>query len=68
MDSLWITTVPLTSGIVDHIYELQYLETLYGIIFLHQLGSFVGIWLGEIFYDIYGNYYTFMVTIILFGG
>ena len=57
MDSLWIATMPLTSGIVAHIYELQYMETLSDIIFLsHQLGSFIGIWLEETFYNIYSNY------------
>jgi len=57
MGTLWLATVPLTSGIVAHIYGLQYMGTLYGIIFLsHQLGSFVGVWLGGLFYDIYGNY------------
>ena len=57
MGSLWLATVPLTSGIVAHIYGLQYMGTLYGIVFFsHQVGSFVGVWLGGIFYDIYGNY------------
>jgi len=57
MGSLWLATVPLTSGIVAHIYGLQYMGTLYGFVFLsHQLGSFVGVWLGGLFYDIYGNY------------
>ena len=57
MGSLWLATVPLTSGIVAHIYGLQYMGTLYGIVFFsHQLGSFVGVWLGGIFYDIYGSY------------
>ena len=57
MGSLWLATVPLTSGIVGHIYGLQYMGTLYGIVFFsHQLGSFVGVWLGGIFYDIYGSY------------
>ena len=57
MGSLWLATVPLTSGIVAQIYGLQYMGTLYGIVFFsHQLGSFVGVWLGGIFYDIYGSY------------
>jgi MFS family permease len=57
MGSLWLATVPLTSGIVGHIYGLQYMGTLYGIVFFsHQLGSFAGVWLGGIFYDIYGSY------------
>ena len=57
MGALWLATVPLTSGIIAHIYGLKYMGTLYGIIFLsHQIGSFVGVWLGGIFYDIYGSY------------
>ena len=57
MGSLWLATVPLTSGLVAHIYGLRYMGTLYGIVFLsHQLGSFVGVWLGGRMYDIYGDY------------
>ncbi|MDC6447667.1 MFS transporter [Alphaproteobacteria bacterium] len=57
MGSLWLATVPLTSGIIAHIYGLKFMGTLYGIVFLsHQIGSFVGVWLGGLFYDIYGSY------------
>ncbi len=57
MGALWLATVPLTSGIIAHIYGLKYMGTLYGIVFLsHQIGSFVGVWLGGLFYDIYGSY------------
>ncbi len=57
MGSLWLATVPLTSGIIGYIYGLKYMGTLYGIVFLsHQIGSFVGVWLGGFFYDIYGSY------------
>ena len=57
MGALWLATVPLTSGIIAYIYGLKYMGTLYGIVFLsHQIGSFVGVWLGGIFYDIYGSY------------
>ncbi len=57
MGALWLATVPLTSGIIGHIYGLKYMGTLYGIVFLsHQIGSFVGVWLGGLFYDIYGSY------------
>jgi len=57
MGSLWLATVPLTSGIIAYIYGLKYMGTLYGIVFLsHQIGSFVGVWLGGLFYDIYGSY------------
>ena len=57
MGALWLATVPLTSGIIGHIYGLKFMGTLYGIVFLsHQIGSFVGVWLGGLFYDIYGSY------------
>ncbi len=57
MGSLWLATVPLTSGLVAHIYGLRYMGTLYGIVFFsHQLGSFVGVWLGGRMYDAYGSY------------
>jgi len=57
MGSLWLATVPLTSGIIAQIYGLQYMGTLYGIVFFsHQLGSFMGVWLGGVFYDKYGSY------------
>ena len=57
MGSLWLATVPLTSGLIAHIYGLRYMGTLYGIVFFsHQLGSFLGVWLGGRMYDIYGSY------------
>jgi len=59
MGSLWLATVPLTSGLIAHIYGLRYMGTLYGIVFFsHQLGSFMGVWLGGKLYDIYGTYTT----------
>lgn len=57
MGSLWLATVPLTSGLVAHLYGIRYMGTLYGIVFFsHQLGSFLGVWLGGKLYDIYGTY------------
>ena len=57
MGSLWLATVPLTAGLVAHLYGLRYMGTLYGIVFFsHQLGSFLGVWLGGKLYDIYGTY------------
>jgi MFS family permease len=57
MGSLWLATVPLTSGLVAYIYGLKYMGTLYGLVFLsHQIGSFVGVWLGGDFYDRFGSY------------
>ena len=46
MGFLWLATVPLTSGLVAHIYGVRYMATLYGIVFFsHQMGSFVGVYL-----------------------
>ena len=57
MGSLWLATIPLTSGLIAQIYGLRYMGTLYGIVFFsHQLGAFLGVWLGGRMYDIYGNY------------
>ncbi len=57
MGALWLATVPLTSGLVAHLYGLRYMGTLYGFVFLsHQLGSFLGVWLGGTLYDSTGDY------------
>ncbi len=57
MGALWLATVPLTSGLIAHIYGLRYMGTLYGIIFLsHQIGSALGVWLGGVFYDRFHDY------------
>jgi len=54
---LWLATVPATSGIVAQMFGLKYMGTLYGIVFLnHQLGSFLGVWLGGYLYDETGSY------------
>ncbi len=57
MGALWLATVPLTSGLVAHIYGIRYMGTLYGFVFLsHQIGGFLGVWLGGKMFDITGNY------------
>ncbi|MDO5527792.1 MAG: MFS transporter [Paracoccus sp. (in: a-proteobacteria)] len=57
MGGLWLATVPLTSGLVAYIYGLRYMGTLYGFVFLsHQLGSFMGVWLGGRLHDQTGDY------------
>jgi predicted MFS family arabinose efflux permease len=54
---LWLSTVPLTSGLVGDIFGARYLATLFGIVmFSHQIGSFFGAWLGGISYDLTGSY------------
>lgn len=57
MGALWLATVPLTSGLVAHIFGLRYMGTLYGFVFLsHQIGGFLGVWLGGRLYDSTGGY------------
>ncbi len=54
---LWLGTVPLTSGLVAHIFGPAYMSMLYGIVFLsHQVGSFMGSWLAGVAYDMTGSY------------
>ena len=54
---LWLATVPLTSGLVAHIFGPRYMGTLYGIVFLsHQVGGFFGVWLGGLLFDKTGSY------------
>ena len=57
MGSLWLVTVPLTSGLIAHIYGIRFMGTLYGLVFFsHQVGAFFGVWLGGRMYDLYGDY------------
>lgn len=57
MGALWLATVPLTAGLIGQIYGLRYMGTLYGLVFFsHQLGGFLGVWLGGSMYDLYGSY------------
>ena len=65
---LWLGTVPLTSGLVAQIFGVRYLSTLFGIVFLsHQLGSFLGVWLGGVVYDSTGSYDSIWIASILLG-
>jgi MFS family permease len=57
MGVLWLSTVPLTMGLVTVMFGTRYMATLYGFVFFsHQVGSFLGVWLGGKMYDIYGSY------------
>ncbi len=64
---LWLSTVPPTNGIVAQIFGTKYLSTLFGIVFLsHQIGAFIGAYLGGYFYDVYGSYdYAWYIAIAL---
>ena len=57
MGLLWLSTVPLTNGIVANMFGIKYLSMLSGIVFFtHQVGSFFGGWLGGVNHDVTGNY------------
>ncbi len=57
MGLLWLSTVPLTTGLVADIFGVRYLSMLGGFVFLsHQFGSFLGAWLGGRLYDMTGSY------------
>lgn len=57
MGLTWLGTVPLTSGVVAQIFGVRYIGTLVGIVFLmHQVGSFLGAWLGGLAYEMSGSY------------
>ena len=57
MGALWLSTVPPTNAVVAQIFGVQYMSMLGGVVFLsHQLGSFLGVWLGGRLYDVTGSY------------
>ncbi len=64
---LWLSTIPPTNGIIAQIFGTKYLAMLYGIVFLsHQIGSFLGAYLGGVFHDVYGSYdYAWYISIAL---
>ena len=64
---VWLATVPATNGIVAQIFGTKNISMLFGIVFLnHQIGSFLGAYLGGLFYDIFGNFdYAWYLAIAL---
>lgn len=57
MGLLWLSTVPLTSGLVAVMFGPRFMATLFGIVFFsHQVGSFLGVWLGGVIYEQTGSY------------
>jgi predicted MFS family arabinose efflux permease len=57
MGTLWLSTVPPTNAVVAQIFGVQYMSMLGGFVFLsHQVGSFLGVWLGGRLYDLSGSY------------
>lgn len=54
---LWLGTVPLTSGLVGHLFGTRHMAMLFGLVFLgHQTGGFLGAWLGGAAFDTWGSY------------
>ena len=54
---VWLSTIPLTSGLVATFFGPSWMTMLYGIVFLsHQIGSFLGVWLGGYVYDVTKSY------------
>lgn len=57
MGLLWLGTVPLTNGLVSQVFGVRYITTLFGFVFFgHQLGAFLGIWLGGYVFDVLHSY------------
>lgn len=57
MGLLWLSTVPLTAGLVTMFFGPRYMGMLYGVAFFsHQVGSFIGVWLGGYAFDVTGSY------------
>jgi predicted MFS family arabinose efflux permease len=60
MGTLWLGTVPLTSGLIGRMFGVTHMGTLFGIAFMsHQIGSFLGAWLGGVMFDVTGSYVGF---------
>ena len=68
MGFLWLATVPPTSGLVAVMFGTRYMALLYGFVFLsHQMGSFLGVWLGGWLYDRHGTYDVVWWTGVVLG-
>jgi len=65
---LWLSTVPLTNGVIGGIFGVAYMSTLSGFVFFsHQIGSFIGVWLGGYLFDHTGSYRVVWVISIALG-
>jgi MFS family permease len=65
---LWLGTVPVTSGLIADVFGVKYLATLTGIAFLfHQVGSFLGVWIGGYLFDSTGSYQLMWILTIALG-
>ncbi|PBZ53959.1 MFS transporter [Pseudomonas aeruginosa] len=65
---LWLGTLPLTNGLISHIFGVRYITTLFGFVFFgHQLGSFFGVWLGGRMFEATGSYQGIWLLAISLG-
>ena len=68
MGLLWLSTIPLTTGVVTRIFGVRYMATLFAVVFFsHQMGSFIGVWLGGYIHDLTGTYDAVWQTGIVLG-
>lgn len=68
MGLTWLGTVPLTNGLVSQVFGVQYIGTLFGFVFVgHQLGGFLGVWLGGLVFDATRSYDLVWLASILVG-
>lgn len=68
MGFIWLGTVPLTSGLVSQVFGVRYITTLFGFVFFgHQLGSFLGVWLGGVVFEMTKSYDLIWIAAMTLG-
>jgi predicted MFS family arabinose efflux permease len=68
MGFLWLSVAPLVSGLIGRMFGLQHFNMLFGVTFLsHQVGAFIGAWLGGVTFDMTGSYVTAWTSMIVIG-
>lgn len=68
MGLMWLGTAPLTNGLVSQVFGVRYIGTLFGLVFLgHQLGAFLGVWLGGWIYEATRSYDSLWIGAMVLG-